>query len=135
MVGSAGTAYLSLSGQKSEETWAEKGVVLVTQVENYKSKPNVKSNLILNDTSYKPFDTLKDNEYQGAGNSLYMVNCIFEYCGKTEKVGNGRIIGPIHPKLDNEAAYYALRLVRFSKSTQEESEDTWGIDRIRINSL
>ena len=135
MVGSGGMAYLSLSGQKSEETWAEKGVVLVTQVENYKSKPNVKSNLILNDTSYKPFDTLKDNEYQGAGNSLYMVNCIFEYCGKTEKVGNGRIIGPIHPKIDSEAAYYALRLVRFSKSTQEESEDTWGIDRIRINSL
>ena len=90
--------------------------------------------MILNDTSYKPFDMLKDNEYQGVGNSFYMINCIFEYCGKTEKVNNG-IIGPIHPKLDNEVVLYALRLVRFSKSTQEESEDTWGIDRIRIDNL
>lgn len=135
MVGSGGTAYMSLSGQNSEDTWAEKGVVLVTQVENYKSKPNVKSNLILNDTSYKPFDIAKDNEYQGVGTSLYMVNCIFEYCGKTEKVNDGRVIGPIYPKINDGAVYYALRLVRFSKSTQEESEDTWGIDRIRIDNL
>ena len=80
MVGSGGTAYMSLSGQDSDTVWAEKGVVLVTQVENYKSKPNIKSNLILNDTSYKPFDIAKDNEYKGVGNSLYMLNCIFEYC-------------------------------------------------------
>lgn len=135
MVGSGGTAYMSLSGQDSDTVWAEKNVILVTQVENYKSKPNIKSNLILNDTSYKPFDIAKDNEYKGVGNSLYMLNCIFEYCGKTEKVNDGKVIGPIHPKLDNEVVLYALRLVRFSKSTQEESEDAWGIDRIRINSL
>ena len=135
MVGSAGTAYMSLSGQDSDTVWAEKNVVLVTQVENYRSKPNVKSNLMLNDTSYKPFDIAKDNEYKGVGNSLYMLNCIFEYCGKTEKVNDGKVIGPIHPKLDNEVVLYALRLVRFSKNAQTESEDTWGIDRIRIDSL
>ena len=60
-----------------------------------------------------------------------MKNCIFEVGGKTVKVDGG-IKGPIQPKLSTSGEWYALRLVRFSKSTQE-GEDGWGIDRIKIN--
>ena len=126
------TALITLSGPDSDLLQTAKGIVHIAQVENYRSKPNVKSSLILDDTRRKPFNLVKDQDYEGAGISWFMMNCIFEVDGKIVKVDGG-IKGPIQPKLSTSGEWYALRLVRFSKSTQEESEDAWGIDRIKIN--
>ena len=125
------TALMTLSGPDSYLLQTTKGIVHIAQVENYRSKPNVKSSLILDDTRDKPFDLVKDQEYEGTGIQWFMKNCIFEVGGKTVKVDGG-IKGPIQPKLSTSSEWYALRLVRFSKSTQE-GEDGWGIDRIKIN--
>ena len=62
-----------------------------------------------------------------------MMDCIFEVGGKIVKVDGGGIKGPIYPTLNTSNPWYGLRLVRFSKSTQEESEDVWGIDRVKID--
>lgn len=134
LYGTNNKAIMTLSGPDSDLFQSAKGIVRLAEVDNYRSKPNVKSSLMLDNTHKRPFDLLKDQEYEGTGISWYMSNCIFEDGGKIATVGNG-FAGPIYPKLANADKWYALRLVRFSRDSQEESEDAWGIDRITVDGI
>ena len=122
-------AIMTLSGQEAFNLQA--GFVHIAQVDNYRSKPNVKSTLMLDNTRKRPFDLVSfKDEAHDKGLSWNMTNCYFEVGGKAVQINNG-VVGPIFP-LENTSNDSCLRLVKFSTSGSSENEYQWGIDRIEI---
>ena len=74
-------AIMTLSGQEAFNLHS--GFVHITQVDNYRSKPNVKSALMLDNTRKRPFDLVSfKDEAHDKGRSWNMTNCYFEVGGK-----------------------------------------------------
>ena len=122
-------AIMTLSGQEAFNLHS--GFVHITQVDNYRSKPNVKSALMLDNTRKRPFDLVSfKDEAHDKGWSWNMTNCYFEVGGKAVQINNG-VVGPIFP-LENTSNDSCLRLVKFSTSGSSDNEYQWGIDRIEI---
>lgn len=122
-------AIMTLSGQEAFNMHA--GFVRIAQVDNYRSKPNVKSALLLDNTRKRPFDLVSfKDEAHDKGRSWNMTNCYFEVGGKAVQINNG-VVGPIFP-LEDTSNDSCLRLVKFSTSGSSDNEYQWGIDRIEI---
>ena len=83
----------------AEETWkGNNGFVHIAEINNYRSKPNVKSNLILDNTRHRPFDLVEDPSYTGPAHQWIMQCCMFEDGGKTIALTDGFLVPAPYPR-------------------------------------
>ena len=110
----------------AEETWkGNNGFVHIAEINNYRSKPNVKSNLILDNTRHRPFDLVEDPSYTGPAHQWTMHYCMFEDGGKTIALTDGFLVPAPSVTPDTSSTFYGLRLV------QVDNGD-WLVDRVEM---
>lgn len=112
----------------SETYQGSTGFVHIAEIENYRSKPNVKSCIILGDsTRRKPFDLIPDGSYSGNPylHQWIMRDCIWEYNEETIDLKPDFIVPAPPPDPSLSSVYYGLRLVRVEP-------DDWVIDEVQM---
>ena len=110
----------------AEEAWkGSNGFVHIAEINNYRSKPNVKSNLILDNTRQRPFDLVEDPSYTGPCHQWIMQNCVFEDRGKTIALTGGFLVPAPSVTPETSSTFYGLRLV------QVDNGD-WLVDRVEM---
>jgi hypothetical protein len=118
-------AILTLSA--SETYQASAGFVHITQIDNYRAKPNVKSNLILGDsTREKPFNLVPDGGYTGFLHQWWMKNCIWEYNEKTIDLKPDFMVPAPNPDPSLSGTCYGLRLLH-------TEPDDWIVDEVHMD--
>ena len=114
----------------ADEAWiGENGFVHIAEVDNYRSKPNVKSNLILDNTRNRPFDLVADATYLSSSvlHQWIMKNCIWEYEAETIAIpDNFRVPAPNIDYSSTSSNYYGLRLAHVDS-------DEWLVDRVAMS--
>lgn len=110
----------------AEETWkGNNGFVHIAEIDNYRSKPNVKSNLILDNTRHRPFDLIEDPSYTGPAHQWIMQNCMFEDGGKTIALTDGFLVPAPSVTPETSSTFYGLRLVAVDNGD-------WLVDRVEM---
>ena len=110
----------------AEETWkGNNGFVHIAEINNYRSKPNVKSNLILDNTRHRPFDLIEDPSYTGPAHQWIMQNCMFEDGGKTIALTDGFLVPAPSVTPETSSTFYGLRLVAVDNGD-------WLVDRVEM---
>ena len=111
----------------AEETWkGSNGFVHIAEINNYRSKPNVKSNLILDNTRHRPFDLIEDPSYTGPAHQWIMRYCMFEDGGKTIALTDGFLVPAPSVTPDTSSTFYGLRLVQVD-------DGDWLVDRVEMH--
>lgn len=111
----------------ADDVWyGSNGFVHIAEIDNYRSKPNVKSNLILDNTRRRPFDLVADAHYNGPAHQWIMQSTIWEYEAQTIAIP-GDFLVPA-PSVDSatSSTSYGLRLVHVDS-------DEWLVDRVTMD--
>jgi len=110
----------------ADDVWyGSNGFVHIAEIDNYRSKPNVKSNLILDNTRNRPFDLVADAHYKGHAHQWIMRYCMFEDRGTTIALTDGLIVPAPSVTPETSSIYYGLRLVEVDNSE-------WLVDRVEM---